>query len=508
MESGELVHISNTKRGLACRCVCSGQCGRRVIAHRGRIRPHFQHQRAEDGHTCLSAGETALHKFAKGILSKRLELCLPALEETDGWNTVAVVKEKCWKFSRVILEMRHGEIVPDVICLVNDRRLLVEFAVTHFCASEKIEKIKTMNIGAIEIDLSKYRDAQLSELENIILFDAERRWLHNPRTAGAKEELLRLEKIRRSAIEAEAHRLVRLVNSAPLKTGRTGDWRTRASENRILSTLSSFSKIEPGFLVPSGEWKLIVLLELGIKNKSGFTIEDAFERLKNKQFVQEEFNRVDDELVEYMKSEIPTFQTPWNCLSEFLADMVKKEFLLKDYKKRFFGGRLLFKTVKEAAWRRELPSERRREVIDTVEEILKLSNIKTDSEFSFDDWLLNVIKSFEISGDDFWLCSDEAWCAIVSPLHSLIGKLRIPSNLIDDDMGLPISAEINRRKEAKLVADAKIEADRKQREAESIEKRCAELTIAAQGDLGDDSDAWLNNPTTEFLESPLDLAKK
>lgn len=60
---------------------------------------------------------------------------------------------------------------------------------THACDEEKIARIQEMDIGAIEIDLSAYRDRRLNEISEQILYDAPRIWLHNPRERQAREKL-------------------------------------------------------------------------------------------------------------------------------------------------------------------------------------------------------------------------------------------------------------------------------------------------------------------------------
>ena len=74
---GRIVHIGDVPSGLACNCKCPG-CGRRMIAYKGKKKAHyFGHPGGHSGPACASAGETALHKFAKRILNDRLEIFLP-----------------------------------------------------------------------------------------------------------------------------------------------------------------------------------------------------------------------------------------------------------------------------------------------------------------------------------------------------------------------------------------------------------------------------------------------
>ncbi|MBZ9699541.1 MULTISPECIES: hypothetical protein [unclassified Mesorhizobium] len=98
-DTGEPVHIYNALSGLACNCICPG-CERRMVAHRGSRRQHFQHEARIEGRTCISSGETALHKFAKTVLGRELVLVLSALDETDGFHTVHVVREGRFEFEK------------------------------------------------------------------------------------------------------------------------------------------------------------------------------------------------------------------------------------------------------------------------------------------------------------------------------------------------------------------------------------------------------------------------
>src|SRR5690606_7199400 len=81
-EDGSLGSIHDVPRGLACNCTCLG-CGRPMVARHGaELAHHFAHHGVA-GLTCTSAGETALHKFAKQVLNERLEFMLPLWKVTE-----------------------------------------------------------------------------------------------------------------------------------------------------------------------------------------------------------------------------------------------------------------------------------------------------------------------------------------------------------------------------------------------------------------------------------------
>jgi len=75
--NGNFISINQVSSGLACNCSCPG-CGRRLIAKKGAVQAHhFAHYAEALQDACTSAGESALHRFAKDILAERREISLP-----------------------------------------------------------------------------------------------------------------------------------------------------------------------------------------------------------------------------------------------------------------------------------------------------------------------------------------------------------------------------------------------------------------------------------------------
>lgn len=358
MDTGLPVHIEEVLSGLACRCVCSG-CGRRVVAHKGSMRRHFQHAVAEDHETCASPGETALHKFAKAVLSKALVLRLPELEETDGRNTVTVVREREFGFDKAILEKRQGEVVPDVVCLKGGRPLHVEFKVTHACGPEKVEKLKRMDVGAIEVDLSGYRAVALDGLEAAILTEAPRAWLHNPKSDVARRTLAKLESDRIEEVDRLAKEM---VASLPPPDGREpdpGPWEAKAREygfdDHIRETRGAL-----GFKGRGQEWKAFILVRFGLVEKSGFTTKQVIAGLKEFGLLEERFSFVSDEVADGLRRAAgKEALSPWEAVLAFVADMKRADMLVASTDGRtLFGGKALFSSIKAAVAEAERPSRR------------------------------------------------------------------------------------------------------------------------------------------------------
>ena len=67
---GTMAYIAEVSPGLECNCVCPG-CGTRLVACKGNKQDHhFGHYGVGDRRPCQTGPETALHKFAKEVLTR------------------------------------------------------------------------------------------------------------------------------------------------------------------------------------------------------------------------------------------------------------------------------------------------------------------------------------------------------------------------------------------------------------------------------------------------------
>jgi hypothetical protein len=96
-------------------------------------------------------------QIAKEVLSRRLHLVLRKLRLENAHDTWLGYSGGRVEFDSARLEQRVNELIPDVIVRKRDRELIIEFAVTHKCDAEKISKVKTLYIAALEIDVSNFR---------------------------------------------------------------------------------------------------------------------------------------------------------------------------------------------------------------------------------------------------------------------------------------------------------------------------------------------------------------
>jgi hypothetical protein len=178
---GQLVHISKVSSGLTCDCICP-VCHSQLIARKGnKTIHHFAHYRAGE---CIGSAQTALHMAAKEILEKSGMIYLPSLtcslaEEDD--DSITLYKSQKLGFDKVYLEKRIDRIVPDIFIIKNRHPLIVEIKVTHPLDVSKIQKIKSLNISALEIDLSEEDDYNTMEkLQKKIIYGLKnKKWVFN-----------------------------------------------------------------------------------------------------------------------------------------------------------------------------------------------------------------------------------------------------------------------------------------------------------------------------------------
>ena len=200
LKDGVLVGVSEVQSGLACGCVCPS-CHRKLQANKGKkVSHYFSHDPSKQTRACESAFETSIHLMAKQILSEEGVAKFPELSvkvTQDDKNGQAheevgiVTEESLMKFSHVELEKRLEEIRPDIIAYQDSIPYLIEIAVTHFSDSEKVKRIRSKNIHAIEVDLSKVTYTTTKEELTQLIIDKvdNKKWLSNPAAPLKKAEI-------------------------------------------------------------------------------------------------------------------------------------------------------------------------------------------------------------------------------------------------------------------------------------------------------------------------------
>lgn len=198
LRNGRLFEPLRVEAGLRCGCVCPG-CGTLLIAKHalgGRITPHFAHASSA---LCRGGLESALHLAAKQLIEERRVLYLPplvAMVEGPGQFTPVLQRSALLRqggtvsLAAVRMEQSLGAIRPDLVVNHQGGELLVEVAYTHFVDAVKLQRIKKLGLGALEIDISDLKTLDFESLSSR-LFDAtpHSAWLFHPDSAAMEEDL-------------------------------------------------------------------------------------------------------------------------------------------------------------------------------------------------------------------------------------------------------------------------------------------------------------------------------
>ena len=204
--SGQLLHIDDVARGLACGCCCP-ECGRPLIAKKGKVLiHHFAH--ATDDPNCSPTPESLIHRYAKQQLAKLSQLVLPGFPVNARHVTSDdQVHHLSWRhhpFFRLhvvgaqVEEEVNGyddtKVIPDVLFETEWGRVALEVYFRHQVPAEKIWKFSSrMHISALEVCLNDLRVDSSSASINAALADVSRwRWLHNQHSRYMDVQMVRL----------------------------------------------------------------------------------------------------------------------------------------------------------------------------------------------------------------------------------------------------------------------------------------------------------------------------
>ncbi|TDP30773.1 hypothetical protein DEU29_11556 [Idiomarina aquatica] len=195
LESGKhtITSIEDVPSGLACNCICPS-CHAVLVAKKGsEKRHHFAHHEADEYTHCR---ETALHLAAKQFFLNNDSTYLPPVE-CQSTSLKTILNEPYTYEYSFFNDMRDIQIVeeevwlneyvyrPDIRCEVDIyglwEPLLIEIAVTHKVDDDKMEKIKSSDYSAIEIDLAsllKQPKVSVDELKQALYQPERIKWLN------------------------------------------------------------------------------------------------------------------------------------------------------------------------------------------------------------------------------------------------------------------------------------------------------------------------------------------
>lgn len=413
-----MVSVDDVPSGLACGCVCI-VCKRPLVAKKGRVQAHhFAHKAGEFDPDCERAGETLLHRYAKEVLSREKRIRLPPLTVSDRWGSLEVSPQQMVDFDSVELERRFGSVVPDVVGHLRSRDLFIEFFVTHRCPPSKLAKLKKLDVGVLEVDLSAYRSSKLSELDDVIVSTAPREILQS-RAMGKASSMLAARAI---AIKVSLERRLSdfLLAMSASRTDRTYPLKWFDIMGRRERTI--IASHDDGslnfFAVPPQEWKSWALFELRQREK---VLPSVLVKLMPSHFVVSGYADIDPDMasfaVEFKK--VPLV-TPAQAIENFLSFCVRHG--LAEY-----SDNGCYKSVVD--WQRE-PDVFVRSI--TLTNAILRSAGKEPSLFDHFGWFGDICRHRGTEGRKHLLPGERR--RLEDDLFALSGQVILDGNMPEDDL--------------------------------------------------------------------------
>lgn len=157
------------------------------------------------------------------IVLPQVNLPFPSYKE--DW---IIQEEITVSFDEVIVEKNIEEIRPDILIMFKGAPLIIEIKVTHGVEENKLNKIKELNISALEIDLSQIdRDIDFDKLVDIIVNGTkQKKWLIHRKQESVYSNLLQYSEYRHSIQRGFANH----IDNCPIKAR---VWKGKAYANMI-----------------------------------------------------------------------------------------------------------------------------------------------------------------------------------------------------------------------------------------------------------------------------------
>lgn len=476
---GAYVRVTDVPSGLDEDLRCPApSCRAPLVARKGRSgrTEHFAHH-AGRTRICEAGRETSAHLLAKDILAERLWLWLPpVVAEFDG-ERIEVAPARKLTFDQAVLEERLGDLIPDVVLHLGDKRLLVEVRVTHECDDAKIAKLKARGLPTVEIDIRKAQHGNHEAITAAILETGKREWLHNALRDEALATLrARSAERKRAAAEALRARAKAIAgtaaNPATIPEGRAA--LRRLDELDLSTTLLRPNIAARVFRVPDAEWQALVAGRVLIADYAddldgSFGVGHILRWVRGAGLIRDRLTpQWDAGLLEAVLAEDPGFRTATASLLQYLKSLETTGLLEVAGKQRWRRAEAFRRDIKgrlEAVHER---SERRTAAEQMVKSLLAIA-VDESQGFDVQAWASSRIPPF--GADLEAIIRSDDWRRLHVGLRDLPWTLRYGAETAPDTtFGLPVEKTLRSALEdyqhRKLEAEqARLDARRKAAEA-------------------------------------------
>lgn len=461
---GSMRHISDVDNGTACGCVCFG-CKRPLVAKNGgdplKMAHHFAHRPEDVVTDCVSAGETALHRYAKDIIKKHGRVTVPptSFEGING-KTIEVTAGRSIELTDIRLETVVGELIPDVAATMPDgRTMFVEIYHTHRCSREKIEKLRGMRVEVLEIAVSAYRDTPFDELDEIVLDMAPRDYLvcaeRDDKAAEAAEERLRRDEVERQ----KSLRLVSIYREPPsARSAKAAELADEMSRWGFENFIDLDETLPSAFIVPRRQWQAAVLYRF-VKTDYPATVSpiDLVDRFKQRTWEKPELLYMKTEASRKIAVEhAEDFKSAYVEIMSFIRRLEKAEVVYQKPGKTFYMPHDYKRKLVARLKGLDREDANEEALALTYDALLTFDPICSELLPDFEEWLPNIsfqnMATVQAFLDDTRLVDEVV--AKLTEIRSIIERRRAGEweELPDDHLGLPLARTIDRLMKAWAAA--------------------------------------------------------
>lgn len=521
--NGRMLHISEVVSGRDCGCKCPG-CGALLVAKKGELRVHhFAHA---SGASCSGAFETAIHKLAKQVIAERGELLLPPIIAKCGGESRPVREAGRLVGLSVRLEPGMVGLRPDLIATKDERELLVEIAVTHFCDDAKKALIREQKLSCVEIDLQwMKRDATKAEIEEAILTSPRREWIYNRLQADAEAEMAAEQKLERQRqAKREAEQAARRADAAAREKRKRQDeaaglvsaWWTLPANSHVIGATQAISDnlremqdadlmsavdVDIGgdgcFVVDRKSWQAAALHQLLSMDGLVIEVSEILGRMKAAGLLKNGLATfIGEDAAKRARTLDPAFRSPYEAVRELMDELCQAGLVSGHRGGRYSLSRTTADAARAATNKARENRRRLSEVRQAVWDILRDAGVGTKAEAN--TWMKTPLQTFRGTPEE--ICTRGDGRPLLTHLARIEAMLTGNGPVVEDLLGLPME-EIRERRRTTIEEEQRLAAEEARQRAEEERKKAdeaarllkSELIAYAKGELGhDEADAFLS----------------
>ncbi|TBE93131.1 hypothetical protein ELG97_15040 [Rhizobium leguminosarum] len=417
----------------------------------------------------------------------------------DGKRRPATSRQSI-ALSDVQLEVAEGDLIPDIVAIGPDgRKLFIEIKNTHGCPPEKLDKLATMDVDVLEIDVSGYGAHPLDDLDEVILDLAPRVVIQSAALRAMAMTIADERTAREANRQTDASRRIALYRDHPmLNSPRAAE----LADEMVALGLADYMDLDdtqPSALrVPRRQWQAAVLYRLGATiYPDKVDAVDMLERLRQRKWPKPELDFMSSEDTDWITKHIaPDFKSAYEEVASYLKRLLASGVAHEDGRGRYYMTQSGRDTISQAARERSKPVVRRQELDDALEEIRDYIVPDDGDWLDVDVWLDERAGELGTSVANLLQHDDGRFDHLMGTLKTVrTSIMRMQLSRQDeppeDLAGLPLDKFFLRLQTARFEAEERAQQDRDVRLKREAEDRVAEAIQAANWVVADRT-TWLD----------------